>query len=359
MFTAQVDMQQLKDIVLPEAGRRYLEGRVTDTDGNPVARARVMMRGGDKMTTTDAEGYYRLDELVAAVEVEVNIDHKDYGYYQFRYIPTNQTQNFVLIKADRFLAGKVTDADGNSIQGAFVSVESDDEEASGHVNVGTRTNAQGEFRLNNLLDEKVALYVSRGGIYKIFKDVETNRDDAVFVLKEEQPSEPPKPPSEEEIAKREYRTRADERLKSLAGKPAPGLDVAQWLNCEPMKLAEMKGKVVVLDFWSSKKVRCVEATRLMNALQNEYGPKGVVFIGIHEFPAEVDELKKFIEEKGITYKIAVDKESPEIGAKGMTFDKYGVAWSPTLFIVIDKEGTVHTDIWDSSLEEKIKELLSK
>jgi peroxiredoxin len=348
-------MSQLKDIVLQEPGRRYLEGKVTDTDGNPVARARVMARSNDKMATTDAEGYYRLDELVAAVEVEVNIDHEDYGYNRFRYVPTNQTQNFVLIKADRFLAGKVTDADGNSIQGAFVSVESDDE-ASGHVNVGTSTNAQGEFRLNNLLDEKVSIYVGRERIYKIFKDVETNRDDAVFVLKEEQPSEPPKPPSEEEIAKREYRTRSDERSKNLSGKPAPELDVAQWLNCEPVKLAELKGKVVVLDFWSSKKVRCVEATRLTNALQKEYGPKDVVFIGVHEFPAEVDELKKFIEEKGITYKIAVDKESPEIGAYGMTFDKYGVWYFPK-FIVIDKEGMLHTDMQDYSLEEKIKELL--
>ncbi|MFQ6040907.1 MAG: hypothetical protein ACE5PV_08630, partial [Candidatus Poribacteria bacterium] len=60
-----------------------------------------------------AEGYYRLDELVAAVEVEIEINHRDYGYYRFRYVPTNQTQNFALIKADRFLAGKVVDADGN------------------------------------------------------------------------------------------------------------------------------------------------------------------------------------------------------------------------------------------------------
>jgi RNA polymerase sigma factor (sigma-70 family) len=357
MFTAQANMQQLKDIVLPEAGRRYLEGRVTDTDGNPVARARVMMRG-DKMTTTDLEGRYRLEQLVATVEVEIEIYHEDYGYYRFRYVPTNQTQNFVLIKTDRFLAGKVVDAEGNPIPNATVDVESDDDESSGRIYVATDTNAQGEFRLNNLLDEKVSIYVGRERLYKIFKDVETNQDDAVFVLKEEQPPEPPKPPSEEEIAKREYRKRADERSKNLAGKPAPELDVAQWLNCEPIKLEELKGKIVVLDFWTSKKVRCVEATRLTNALQKEYGPKNVVFIGVHEFPAEVDELKKFIEEKGITYKIAVDKESPEIGAYGMTFDKYGVWYFPK-FIVVDKEGTVHTDVGDYSLEEKIKELLSK
>jgi hypothetical protein len=119
----------------------------------------------------------------------------------------------------------VVDADGNPIQGAFVSVDSDDE-VSGHVNVGTRTNALGEFRLRNLLDEKVAVYAGRGGLYKIFKDVQTNRDDAVFVLKEEESSEPPKPLSEEEIAKREYRERAYERFQNLKGNPAPELDSA-------------------------------------------------------------------------------------------------------------------------------------
>ncbi|MBC8460385.1 MAG: carboxypeptidase regulatory-like domain-containing protein, partial [Deltaproteobacteria bacterium] len=356
MFTAEADMPQFEDIVLQELGRRYLEGKVTDTEGNPVVRARVM--NGGKMTTTDAEGRYRLDNLVAAVEGRIDINHKDYGYSQFLYIPTNQTQNFVLVKADRFLAGKVLDADGNPIQGASVHVDSDDE-ASGHVNVGTSTNAQGEFRLRNLLDEKVPIYVGRGRLYKVFGDVETNQDDLIFVLKEEeQPPEPPKPLSEEEIAKREYRARARERLKSLEGNPAPELDVAQWLNCEPVKLAELKVEVVVLDFWTSKDVLCVEATRLMNALQKEYGPKGVVFIGIHEFPAKVDELKKFIQEKRITYKMAVDKQSPEIGANGMTFDKYGVVRF-FKFIVINKEGVLHTEIWPHSLEGNIQELLSK
>jgi len=354
MFIAEANMPPFEDLVLQEPGRRYIEGRITDTDGNPVARAKVM--AGGKMVTTDEEGHYRLDGLLAVVEVRVDINHQDYGYSQFRYIPTNQTQDFVLIKADRFLAGKVVDAEGNPIQEANVSVESDDDEASGHINMGTRTNPQGEFQLRNLLDEKVALYVGTGRMYKIFRDVETNQSDVIFVLKEaEQPSEPPKPPSEEEIAKREYRARARERLKSLEGNPFIELNVEQWLNCKPVKLAEMKGRVVVLDFWTTQNVRCVEATRLMNALQKEYGTKGAVFIGIHEFPAKVDELKKLIAEKGITYKMAVDKQSPEIGAKGMTFDKYGVSYFPK-FILVDKEGILHTDVWDHGLEEKIQEL---
>ena len=55
--------------------------------------------------------------------------------------------------------------------------------------------------------------------------------------------------------------------------------------------------------------------------------------------------------------MAVDKQSSEIGANGMTFDKYGIYRIPT-FIVIDKEGTLMGK-WDHSIEEEVEELLSK
>ena len=358
MFIAEEDMPPFEDIVLQKLGSRYLEGRITDTDGNAVTGARVVV-SDDKIATTDAEGHYRLDNLEAAVEIGINIYHKDYGHSRFRYIPTNQTHNFVIVKADRFLAGRVVDADGNPLQEAPVGVDSDDDEPSGHVNVVANTNAQGEFRLGYLLDDSVDLYVRSGRLHQIFPGVETDRDDVVLALKGEEKSPSfPKPLSEEEISRREYQMRAHEKLRCLKGKPALELEVEGWLNCAPVKLAELKGEVVVLAFWTSRDVRCVEATRLMNALQQEYGPKGVVCIGIHEFPARVDELKKFIKDKGITYKMAVDKQSPQIGAYGMTFDKYAV-WNFRPFIVMDKKGILHTDVWDHALEEQIKKLLSE
>jgi len=371
MFTAQSNMPPLEDIVLSKAGR-FLEGKVTDTEGNPVAGARVTINWGSpsgfRETMTDAEGNYRLDNLSSVVET-IGISHRDYGYSNFKYILTNQTQNFVLIRADRSLAGKVIDKDGNPIQNAFVIASSHGDVSghdvpSGHVDVGYETNALGKFRLEGIAHERETISVShREHGFKKFEDVETNQDDVVFVLKKES-SEPPQPPTEEELARREYWKRAEERSKNLDGKLAPELDVAQWLNCEPLTripanlATKLKGKVVVLYFWTSRRTRCIEAMRLMDALQKEYGDKGVVVIGIHESTADVDKLKKLLEEKSIKFKIAVDKESSEIGAKGETFDKYGV-WHSSKFIVIDKKGIVHTDVRDDNIEGKIKELLYK
>ena|GEM_PF-549379 len=364
MFTPTEDMAPLPDIVLPPTGSFFLEGTVTDTNGDPVARARVTPSSvrsiEEGMARTDENGHYRLDNLAFAVEVEISIDHPDYGHSRFQYVPTNQTQDFVIAKAHGYLAGKVVDADGNPVGNPSVFVDPQTRPGTwGHVNVGAWSNAQGQFRMENLLvDEKASVYVGKGKLYKIFQDVEMNRDDVVFVLEEEEPSEPPKPPTAEEIAKREYRKSADERFKELKGKPAPELDVAQWLHGKPTTMAELKGKVVVLHFWATQIIRrSVEAIGLLNALQKIYGEESLICIGIHEFTTQIDELKKLIEEKGATYSIAVDKESSVASAKGVTSDKYAIARLPS-FILIDGEGVIHGRIWDHELEEKIQELLS-
>jgi hypothetical protein len=40
-------------------------------------------------------------------------------------------------------------------------------------------------------------------------------------------------------------------IQELAGKPAPALQVSNWMNTEPLDLADLQGKVVMLDFWGT------------------------------------------------------------------------------------------------------------
>lgn len=340
MFIAQPNMSPFEDIVLPKADR-YLEGIVTDTDGKPIAGARVVTNSelsGCKETLTDEGGCYRLDNLAAVVETEINIFYRGYGYHggsRFRYIPTNQTYNFTLIKADKSLSGKVTDPEGVPIQGASVLVEGE----PGSVVKECKTDALGRFQFQGLVNERENIMIChREYGSKRFENVKTNQEDLLFVLRKE------------EKVKRKCAMQAGGRLKDLDGNPAPELDVEVWLNGEPLTLDEIKGKIAVLSFWSSQSRRCMEAIRLLNALHDEFGDRGVIFIGIHEHTEEINELKRFIEEKGCRYKIAVDKRIEE--AKGVTFDRYGVDQVPR-YILIDREGKAHTKISDYSLEGKI------
>jgi protocatechuate 3,4-dioxygenase beta subunit/peroxiredoxin len=357
-FTATANMQ-LKDIMLSDMGY-FLEGTVKDTDGNPVVSAMVICGRG--FSQTDVNGNYRIEGLENAVETGVGIKHPSYGNNTFYFIPTNQKQDFILEKPNGFLEGKVLDADGNPVANAGVSVQSRKHiwgyEPSGHVNNDAQTDSQGKFRLRDLIvnkTEDVYVYV-RGIPGKMFENVEMNRDDVVFVLKQEPEPKKELTPQERQMA--DYAKTTWPRFTELVGKPAPSLDVAEWINGQPVKLSDLKGKLVILNFWKSWGTLQIEPLRLFNSLQKEYGKKGLVCITIHEFTTQTDELKKFVANAGVSYSIAVDKKSSIAVADGMTFDKYGVFQAPRA-IIINKDGTVRGKVEPFEIEKTIQELLLK
>jgi cytochrome c biogenesis protein CcmG/thiol:disulfide interchange protein DsbE len=67
---------------------------------------------------------------------------------------------------------------------------------------------------------------------------------------------------------------------SIAGRKAP--DFALQLNGQPKRLADYRGKVVVLDFWASWCPPCVEETPSLNALQARIASRGGVVLGISQ-----------------------------------------------------------------------------
>ena len=90
-----------------------------------------------------------------------------------------------------------------------------------------------------------------------------------------------------------------------------------------------------------------------------YGDRGLVCIGIHESMADLDDIMDVIAGKGITYRIAIDKESPIESAKGVTFHKYAVAWFPNNIVLINRSGAIHSNTQrDQEIEEAVQKLLS-
>ncbi len=63
---------------------------------------------------------------------------------------------------------------------------------------------------------------------------------------------------------------------------------AAWLNARPLKRADLRGKVVVLDFWTYSCINCLRALPYVNAWYQHYKDSGLVIIGVHspEFPFE-------------------------------------------------------------------------
>jgi len=91
----------------------------------------------------------------------------------------------------------------------------------------------------------------------------------------------------------------------------PALDGATtWLNSAPLDAASLRGKVVLVDFWTYSCINCLRNLPHVQAWAKTYGPQGLVVIGVHapEFAFERDlgNVRKAVADLGINYPVAVD-----------------------------------------------------
>ncbi|MFZ6655450.1 cytochrome c biogenesis protein DipZ [Undibacterium sp. TJN19] len=91
----------------------------------------------------------------------------------------------------------------------------------------------------------------------------------------------------------------------------PPLDGAtQWLNSKPLTAQDLKGKVVLIDFWTYSCINCLRSLPYVQAWAKKYHDQGLVVIGVHapEFAFERDtaNVSKAVRDLGIGYPVAID-----------------------------------------------------
>ncbi|HUN95571.1 MAG TPA: cytochrome c biogenesis protein DipZ [Bradyrhizobium sp.] len=86
----------------------------------------------------------------------------------------------------------------------------------------------------------------------------------------------------------------------------------QWLNSDPLTIERLKGKVVLVDFWTYSCINCLRAIPYVRAWAEKYRDHGLVVIGVHApefaFERNVDNVKKAITTLGIRYPVAIDND---------------------------------------------------
>ncbi len=92
---------------------------------------------------------------------------------------------------------------------------------------------------------------------------------------------------------------------------APALDGAtQWLNSAPLASERLRGKVVLVDFWTYSCINCLRTLPYVKAWEHKYRDQGLVVVGVHtpEFAFERDlgNVEKAVQRLGIGYPVAVD-----------------------------------------------------
>ena len=84
----------------------------------------------------------------------------------------------------------------------------------------------------------------------------------------------------------------------------------QWLNSKPLTPAELRGKVVLVDFWTYSCINCIRTIPYVRAWAEKYRDQGLVVIGVHApefaFEKQIGNVEKAVRDFKITYPVAID-----------------------------------------------------
>lgn len=126
----------------------------------------------------------------------------------------------------------------------------------------------------------------------------------------------------------------------LAGLPslgaAPELHNEIWLNSAPLQLAALRGKVVMVEFWTFGCINCRNMNPWVRAWHDQYADDGLVIIGVHTpefaYEQELENVQAAIAELGVTWPVAIDNDKA-------TWRAYANHYWPAAYL-IDKQGQI-------------------
>jgi cytochrome c biogenesis protein CcdA/thiol-disulfide isomerase/thioredoxin len=138
--------------------------------------------------------------------------------------------------------------------------------------------------------------------------------------------------------------------------PSPSIDGAvAWLNSPPLSVAGLKGKVVVIDFWTYSCINCLRSIPYVEAWAQRYAGQGLVVIGVHtpEFAFEREEanVRKAVKDLGVTYPVAID-------SKWTIWNAFHNNYWPAHYF-IDAEGRLRYEHFGEGAYDKSEEVIRR
>jgi thiol-disulfide isomerase/thioredoxin len=126
-------------------------------------------------------------------------------------------------------------------------------------------------------------------------------------------------------------------VPAVTNRAAPeftGID--HWLNSQPLTMQQLRGKVVLVDFWTYTCINCVNTLPHVEKLYEKYKDQGLVVVGVHTpeyaFERETKKVSAAIAEHRLTYPVAQDNQYA-------TWNAYGNQYWPAVYL-IDKQGHI-------------------
>jgi RNA polymerase sigma factor (sigma-70 family) len=143
-------------------------------------------------------------------------------------------------------------------------------------------------------------------------------------------------------------------LQGLVGQPAPEIDATDLDTGSPVKLADFRGKVIVLDFWGYWCGPCIGSMPALMEAHDRFKGKPVAIIALHDqsiqtrdaYDRKLTEVKRQAwSNRALPFQVALDRPNPALAAddepigNGITCKRYQIHVFPTT-VVIDQEGKV-------------------
>jgi thiol-disulfide isomerase/thioredoxin len=138
------------------------------------------------------------------------------------------------------------------------------------------------------------------------------------------------------------KSKFDQLDKSQFRKAPEFVQISGYINTNhgnPIKLSELKNKVVLLDFWTYSCINCIRTIPYLNDWNQEYADKGLVIVGVHspefEFEKNIDNVKTAVHKFGIKYPVLMDSDHG-------TWNAFQNQYWPRHYL-IDTEGYIRQD----------------
>ena len=143
--------------------------------------------------------------------------------------------------------------------------------------------------------------------------------------------------------------------KTLGSANAPALATGDWINSEPLKLNDLQGRVVLIEFWTFGCINCRNTLPFIKGWHDRYGDKGLTVVGVHspEFDEErdVEKVRSEVGSLGIRYPVVTDNAY-------QTWNAYNVEAWPTMFL-LDKQGRIRWKHVGEGNYDEAEELIQK
>ncbi|MEH2024467.1 thioredoxin family protein [Nostoc sp.] len=131
--------------------------------------------------------------------------------------------------------------------------------------------------------------------------------------------------------------------------------ISQWLNSTPLSIADLKGSVVLIQFWTFACINCQRTLPYITRWHRQYESQGLKVIGIHTpefaFERDANNIKKALRQHQITYPVPVDNEYK-------TWNAYENQYWPHLFLA-DRQGLLQYDHIGEGVYEKIEQTIGQ